>query len=149
MNFKKINIFDIFYYNLTLVTIFIIIGVLMLIMGIFICQNSYKYKTLGNLFIGLSIIAIIVFNVLIVVSNQSKELMNGKSTTNVQSVYHVNGDKIAKLNINGHYIKLKGDNELKKDDSVYIKAKNVEVLKNNTVKYNNLDNQLFKYEKVN
>lgn len=149
MNFEKMNIFDIFYYNLTLVAVFTIIGALMLIMGFFIRQNSYKYKALGNLFIGLSIVAIIVFNVLIVVSNQSKELMNGESTTNVQSVYHVNGDKIVKLNINGHHIKLKGDNELKKDDSVYIKAKNVEVLKNNTVKNNNLDSQLFKYEKVN
>lgn len=147
MNFEKMNIFDIFYYNLTLVAVFTIIGALIFIMGFFIRQNANK--TLGNLFIGLSIVAIIVFNVLIVVSNQSKELMNGESTTNVQSVYHVNGDKIVKLNINGHHIKLKGDNELKKDDSVYIKAKNVEVLKNNTVKNNNLDSQLFKYEKVN
>lgn len=147
MNFEKMNIFDIFYYNLTLVAVFTIIGALIFIMGFFIRQNANK--TLGNLFIGLSIVAIIVFNVLIVVSNQSKELMNGESTTNVQSVYHVNGDKIVKLNINGHHIKLKGDNELKKDDSIYIKAKNVEVLKNNTVKNNNLDSQLFKYEKVN
>ena len=147
MNFEKMNIFDIFYYNFILVIGFTMIGVSILIIGFAIRIRAIK--TLGNLFMCLGIVAIIVFNVIIVVNNQSKELMSGESTTDVQSVYYVNGDKIVKLNVDGHHIKLEDDNELKKGDSVYIKAKNVEVLKNNTIKYNNLDNQLFKYEKVN
>lgn len=147
MNFEKMSIFDIFYHNFASVISFTMIGITILIAGFAI--RISVLKKLGNLFMCIGIVAIIVFNVIIVVNNQSKELMNGESTIDVQSVYYVNGDKIVKLNVNGHHIKLEDDNELKKGDSVYIKAKNVEVLKNNTIKYNNLDNQLFKYEKVN
>lgn len=147
MNFEKMSIFDIFYHNFASVISFTMIGITILIAGFAI--RISVIKKLGNLFMCIGIVAIIAFNVIIVVNNQSKELMNGESTIDVQSVYYVNGDKIVKLNVNGHHIKLENDNELKKGDSVYIKAKNVEVLKNNTIKYNNLDNQLFKYEKVN
>ena len=45
----------------------------------------------------MGILAVIFFNIIIVTNNQSEALMNGETTTDVQSVYHINGDKIAKL----------------------------------------------------
>lgn len=147
MNFEKMSISDILHYNIGLVIILTMLGVLILLAG-FVIRKSTD-KTWGNFIIGLGIIVIIVLNIVVVIGNQSKELMNGESTTNVQSVYHVNGDKVVKLNVDGHPIRLKYDNELKKGDRVYIKAKNVEICNNNTIKYDNIDRQLFKYEKVN
>lgn len=147
MNFEKMSISDILHYNIGLVIILTMLGVLILLAG-FVIRKSTD-KTWGNFIIGLGIIVIIVLNIVVVIGNQSKELMNGESTTNVQSVYHVNGDKVVKLNVDGHPIRLKYDNELKKDDRVRLKAKNVEVRNNNTIKYDNHNRQLFKYEKVN
>ena len=148
MNFEKMSISDILHYNIGLVIILTMLGVLILLAG-FVIRKSTD-KTWGNFIIGLGIIVIIVLNTVVVIAgNQSKELMNGESTTNVQSVYYINGDKIVKLNVDGHPIRLKYDEELKKDDRVRLKAKNVEVRNNNTIKYDNHNRQLFKYEKVN
>ena len=76
--------------------------------------------------------------------------MNGETTTDVQSVYHINGDKIEKLNVDEHPIRLDIDDNLKKGDRIHLKAKNVEIRKNNTIKYDSLKGkQAFQYEKVN
>lgn len=147
MNFEKMSILDILYYNIALVIIFTILGIFIMMAG-FVIRKSTD-KTYGNFIMGFGILFIIVLNIVVVAGNQSKELMNGESTTNVQSVYYVNGDKIVKLNVDGHPIRLKYDDELKKGDRVRLKAKNVEVRNNNTIKYNNNNRQLFKYEKVN
>lgn len=148
MNFEKMSISDILRYNIELVIILTMLGVLILLAG-FVIRKSTN-KTIGNFIIGLGIAVIIILNsVVVVAGNQSKELMNGESTTNVQSVYYVNGDKIVKLNVDGHPIRLEYDKELKKGDRVHIKAKNVEVRNNNTIKYDSINSQLFKYEKVN
>lgn len=148
MNFEKMSISDILHYNIGLVIILTMLGVLILLAG-FVIRKSTD-KTWGNFIIGLGVLVIIVLNTVVVIAgNQSKELMNGESTTNVQSVYYINGDKIVKLNVDGHPIRLKYDEELKKDDRVRLKAKNVEVRNNNTIKYDNHNRQLFKYEKVN
>ena len=98
----------------------------------------------------MGILAVIFFNIIIVINNQSEALMNGETKTGVQSVYHINGDKIAKLTVDGHSIRLEIDDDLKKGDRISIKAKNVEIRKNNTIKYDSLKGkQAFQYEKVN
>jgi len=147
MSFEKMSILDIFQYNMLSVFGFTMIGVVVFMAG-FAIRRSVD-KTSGNLIMGLGVAIIIILNIIVVVSNQSKELMNGESTISVQSAYHINGNKIVKLNVDGHPIRLKDDNELRKGDRVHIKAKNVEVHNNNIIKYNDNDRQLFKYEKVN
>lgn len=146
MNFEKMNIFDIFHYNIALVTGFTMLYIIALMLG-FVIRRSAD-KTLGNLLMGFGVI-VIILNIVFIIGNQSEELMNGESTTSVQSAYHINGDKIVKLNVDGHPIRLKDDNELRKGDRVHIKAKNVEVRNDNTIKSNNNGRQLFKYEKMN
>lgn len=49
-----------------------------------------------------------------------------------------------------HPIRLDIDDNLKKGDRIHLKAKNVEIRKNNTIKYDSLKGkQAFQYEKVN
>lgn len=81
MNFEKMSIFDIFYHNFASVISFTMIGITILIAGFAI--RISVIKKLGNLFMCIGIVAIIAFNVIIVVNNQSKELMNGESTIDV------------------------------------------------------------------
>jgi len=80
--------------------------------------------------------------------NNSKELMNGETTTDVQSVYHINDNKITKVTMNGHMVRFKGDNELKKGDRISIKAKNVEIDNHQLIKPTVKDEQSFKYKKI-
>lgn len=151
MNFEKMSILDILQYNMALVVGITMIGVLTILIGIciYIISDEKSHRILSGAITIMGILAVIFFNVTIVTNNQSEALMNGETTTDVQSVYHINGDKIAKLNVDEHPIRLDIDDNLKKGDRIHIKAKNVEVHNNNIIKYNDNDRQLFKYEKVN
>lgn len=152
MNFEKMSIMDIFQYNLLAFFSFTILGVFTILIGIVLYKISdvKLNQIIGRSMIFMGILAVIIPNITVFTNNQSKALMNGETTTDVQSVYHINDDKIAKLNIDGHPIRLSIDDDLKKGDRISIKAKNVEILKNNTIRYNNLKGkQSFQYEKVN
>lgn len=152
MNFEKMSILDILQYNMTLVVGITMIGVLTILIGIciYIISDEKSHRILSGAITIMGILAVIFFNIIIVTNNQSEALMNGETTTDVQSVYHINGDKIAKLNVDGHPIILEIDDNLKKDDRIHLKAKNVEIRKNNTIKYDSLKGkQVFQYEKVN
>lgn len=152
MSFEKMSILDILQYNMALVVGITMIGVLTILIGIciYIISDEKSNRILSGAITIMGILAVIFFNVTIVTNNQSEALMNGETTTDVQSVYHINGDKIAKLNVDGHPIRLDIDDNLKKGDRIHLKAKNVEIRKNNTIKYDSLKGkQAFQYEKVN
>lgn len=152
MSFEKMSILDILQYNMALVVGITMIGVLTILIGIciYIISDEKSHRILSGAITIMGILAVIFFNVTIVTNNQSETLMNGETMTDVQSVYHINGDKIAKLNVDGHPIRLDIDDNLKKGDRIHLKAKNVEIRKNDTIKYDSLKGkQAFQYEKMN
>lgn len=152
MNFEKMSILDIFQYNMALAVGITMIGIITILIGIciYIISDEKSHRILSGAITIMGILAVIFFNVTIVTNNQSEALMNGETTTDIQSVYHINGDKIAKLNVDEHPIRLDIDDNLKKGDRIHLKAKNVEIRRNNTIKYDSLKGkQAFQYEKVN
>lgn len=150
MNFEKIKWSDVLRINTDLVAFTILISMFIVVLGIILLSKDKGSRDKrGYLLIFGSISMSIVLICTMLTLNDSKELMNGEDTADVQSVYHVDGDKITKVDINGHVVKFKDDNELKKDDRIHIKAKDVEVYNNKLIMHTVKDEQSFKYEKVN
>ena len=147
MNFDKIDVSYLLELYADLLALTIILSGAMFVGGLALrIKNKNKGFAYPLMIFG------IIFSVFIIsgvfTGNQGIKIMNGKDTADVQSVYHVDGDKITKVNINGHVVKFKDDNELKKGDRIRIKAKNVEVYENKFIQYTISGNQSFEYEKI-
>ena len=150
MRFEKMEWSDVLRINTDLVAFTILISMFIVVLGIILLSKDKGSRDKrGYLLIFGGIVMSIVLLGAMIASNNSKELMNGETKTNVQSVYHVDDDKITKVDINGHVVKFKDDNELKKGDRVRIKAKNIQIDEDKFIQHNFSDNQSFKYEKVN
>lgn len=149
MNFEKMEWSDVLRINTDLVAFTVIISMFIVVLGIILLSKDKGSRDKrGYLLIFGGITMSIVLMGAMIASNNSKELMNGEITADVQSVYHINDNKITKVNINGHMVRFKGDNELKKGDRISIKAKNVEIDNHQLIKPIVKDEQLFKYEKI-
>lgn len=150
MRFEKMEWSDVLRINTDLVAFTVLISMFIVVLGIILLsKDKGSGDKRGYLLIFGGIAMSIVLICAIITSNDSKELMNGKTTADVQSVCHINDDKITKVNINDHMVRFKGDNDLKKGDRIHIKAKDVEVDDNKLIMHTVKDKQLFKYEKVN
>lgn len=149
MNFEKMEWSDVLRINTDLVAFTVLISMFIVVLGIILLSKDKGSRDKrGYLLIFGGIAMSIVLICTMIASNNSKELMNGETTADVQSVYHINDDKITKVNINDHMVRIKGDNELKKGDRIRIKAKNVEVYENKFIQYTISGNQSFEYEKI-
>lgn len=150
MSFEKMEWSDVLRINTDLVAFTVLISMFIVVLGIILLSKDKGSRDKrGYLLIFGGIAMSIVLICAIIASNDSKELMNGKTTADVQSVYHINDNKITKVNINDHMIRIKGDNELKKGDRIHIKAKDVEIDDNKLIMHTVKDKQSFKYEKIN
>ena len=148
MNFDKINVSYLMEQYADLLALTIILSVLMFVGGLMLrIKNKNKGRAYVLMIFGIIFSAFIISGVF--TGNQGVKIMNGEATADVQSVYHVDGDKITKVDINGHVVKFKDDNELKKDDRIHIKAKDVEIDNNKLIMHTVKDKQSFKYEKIN
>lgn len=149
MSFEKIEWSDVLRINTDLVAFTILIGIFIVVLGVILSvRDKGNRDKRGYLLIFGGIAMSIVLICTTLALNNSKELMNGETTADVQSVYHINDNKITKVTMNGHMVRFKGDNELKKGDRISIKAKNVEIDNHQLIKPIVKDEQLFKYEKI-
>lgn len=149
VSFEKMGWSDVLRINTDLVAFTILISMFIVALGIILLARDKGSKDKkGHLLILGSISMSIVLLGAMIASNDSKELMNGEDTADVQSVYHVDGEKITKVDINGHVAKFKDNNELKKGDRIRIKAKNVKVDEDKFIQHTSSDNQSFEYEKI-
>lgn len=149
MNFEKIEWLDVLRINTDLVAFTILIGILIVVLGVILSvrdKGSRDKRGYFLIFGGIAMSIVLICTILTL--NDSKELMNGETTADVQSVYHINDNKITKVTMNGHMVRFKGDNELKKGDRISIKAKNVEIDNHQLIKPTVKDEQSFKYEKI-
>lgn len=150
MNFEKIEWLDVLRLNTDLVAFTILIGIFIVVLGVILSMKDKGSRDRRGYFLMFGgIVMPIVLICGMIASNNSKELMNGETTADVQSVYHINDNKITKVTMNGHMVRFKGDNELKKGDRISIKAKNVEIDNHQLIKPTVKDEQSFKYEKIN
>ena len=128
MMFEKMEWSDVLRINTDLVAFTILIGILIVVLGVILSvrdKGSRDKRGYFLIFGGITMSIVLICTMLTL--NNSKELMNGETTADVQSVYHINDNKITKVTMNGHMVRFKGDNELKKGDRISIKAKNVEI----------------------
>lgn len=150
MRFEKMEWSDVLRINTDLVAFTVLISMFIVVLGIvLLSKDKGSRDKRGYLLIFGGIAMSVVLICTMIASNNSKELMNGETTTEIQSVYHIDDNKITKVNINGHMVKFKGDNELKKGDRIHIKAKDVEIDDNKLIMHTVKDKQSFKYEKIN
>lgn len=147
MNFDKIDVSYLLELYADLLALTIILSGAMFV-GVLVLRIKNKNKGYAY---PLMIFGII-FSVFIIsgvfTGNQGIKIMNGEDTADVQSVYHVDGDKITKVDINGHVVKFKDDNDLKKGDHIRIKAKNVQIDEDKFIQRTLLHGESFEYEKI-
>lgn len=149
MSFEKIEWSDVLRINTDLVAFTILIGILIVVLGVILSVKDKGSRDKRGYFLMFGgIVMSIVLICTMLTLNNSKELMNGETTADVQSVYHINNNKITKVTMNGHMVRFKGDNELKKGDRISIKAKNVEIDNHQLIKPTVKDEQSFKYKKI-
>lgn len=147
MNFDKIDVSYLLEMYADLLALTIILSGAMFVGGLVLrIKNKNKGYAYPLMIFG------IIFSVFIIsgvfTGNQGIKIMNGEDTADVQSVYHVDGDKITKVDINGHVVKFKDDNDLKKGDHIRIKAKNVQIDEDKFIQRTLLHGESFEYEKI-
>lgn len=147
MNFDKIDVSYLLELYADLLALTIILSGAMFVGGLVLrIKNKNKGYAYPLMIFG------IIFSVFIIsgvfTGNQGIKIMNGEDTADVQSVYHVDGDKITKVDINGHVVKFKDDNDLKKGDHIRIKAKNVQIDEDKFIQRTLLHGESFEYEKI-
>lgn len=148
MNFDKINVSYLMEQYADLLALTIILSVLMFVGGLMLrIKNKNKGRAYVLMIFGIIFSAFIISGVF--TGNQGVKIMNGEATADVQSVYHVDGDKITKVDINGHVVKFEDDNELKKGDRIRIKAKNIQIDEDKFIQRTLLHGESFEYEKIN
>ena len=150
MRFEKMEWSDVLRINTDLVAFTVLISMFIVVLGIvLLSKDKGSRDKRGYLLIFGGIAMSVVLICTMIASNNSKELMNGETTTEIQSVYHIDDNKITKVNINGHMVKFKGDNELKKGDHIRIKAKNVQIDEDKFIQRTRSHEESFEYEKIN
>lgn len=147
MNFDKIDVSYLLELYADLLALTIILSGAMFVGGLVLrIKNKNKGRAYALMIFGIIFLAFIISGVF--TGHQGVKLMNGEDTADVQSVYHVDGDKITKVDINGHIVKFEDDNELKKGDRIRIKAKNVQIDEDKFIQRTLLHGESFEYEKI-
>lgn len=147
MSFEKIDVSYLLELYADLLALTIILSGAMFVGGLVLrMKNKNKGYAYPLMIFGIIFLAFIISGVF--TGHQGVKLMNGEDIADVQSVYHVDGDKITKVDINGHIVKFEDDNELKKGDRICIKAKNVQIDEDKFIQRTLLHGESFEYEKI-